>query len=255
MFIFYNVDPFYQNYPEYLQSGTHSRGAWSQLTGSYLSDSEQTRVCGAKSCRVDGQGRKIFPCGLQATSLFNDTFEFTDTAGKVIPMDTSGVAWSSDMERFRNPAQGYPGDPAFSWLFQRYPTVVSEQDGVRDPRFVAWMKPEALPSMLKLYGMMTADVAGKNLTLQINSSFPVTHLGARKQLLITTATALGGRSDSFAAFLVFSGCGCLAMALLVLAVHVCCARQPGRSRCGDDSDEEAGELGSETEDSDSDSSA
>ena len=37
------------------------------------------------------------PCGLVAKSIFNDTFNITDSTGAYIPIAENNIAWSSDV--------------------------------------------------------------------------------------------------------------------------------------------------------------
>ncbi|CAE7514855.1 unnamed protein product, partial [Symbiodinium pilosum] len=169
--VYYEIAPFLQNYFTYISSV-----AWHQLQGH--SDPEAGDLCVSRT-RQTPQGKAIFPCGLIATSVFNDTFELEG-----IPIDTE----SSHMpvwREFHNPAD-YPERPNVSWLYQRYPMVTSEELGVQSKRFIAWMLPNFLGRAGKPYGVISQPLKrGQLLTLHISSTFPVAGMGAHKTLLLT----------------------------------------------------------------------
>lgn len=224
----YSLDPFYQNYPEFMDSISKSKGAWKQLTGN---EEPGGSGCGPDLVERFKQGDetvRLFPCGLAANSLFNDTLEFLgDDAPE---LDTSGIAWRSDLDRFSNPPK-YLEDPDFSWLPDRYPTVIDRDEGVRSERFAVWMRPEAMPRVWKTYGVLHRGLsAGQQLQLRINASYPVKELGATKEFVFTTVSPLGGRSEGFGTLLLVWGGVCWLLGVVVLATHFLCARRRGEAR-------------------------
>jgi len=225
-----HLDPFYQNFAPYLMSGGKKKG-WPQLTGHWLSDSQMDAICPVPSTRRTPSGETIFPCGLMATSMFNDTFQLRVVgAAEDLPIDQAGIAWSSDLSRFANP-QEY-GDPGVSWLPQRYPDVVGKSEGVRNERFADWMRPAAMPSMMKSLGHINVPLSkGQSLTLVINSRFPVTSIGVTKTLVLMTMSPLGGDCRELFHFLALAGVVCWGIGLTVLAINSFCPRQPGDARC------------------------
>lgn len=164
--VYYNIEPFYQSYARVLHGVSDV-----ELMGGTASPEQRLAVCPYVATRFDN-GREIVPCGLMATSLFNDTFEVLDTSNIGISVEETNIAWSSDVERFRNPSNYR--DENISWLFERYPGIVNVSKGVQDEKFVTWMRPAALPSVLKPYGYLSQDLhAGQNLTVRITSRFSV----------------------------------------------------------------------------------
>lgn len=253
IYLYYLLDPFYQNYPDYWESADKGvAGAWEELTGNIQSLGVERQLC-QRFPTWENQNQTVypFPCGLAATSFFNDTFEVRDSTGKVLEIDHSNVAWPTDVQRFQNPSasEGYPQSPMHRWLFDRYPAIVNASEGVRNQRFVAWMRAQAWPNMLKPYGrILTRLEQNTRLNITISSQFPVSHLGVRKQLLLTTTTPLGGRSGALGYFMVFTGSVCWMISLIVLAIQVCCKREQGTQRCRGDTHAE-GRHQSDTEDS------
>jgi len=186
----YVIDPFYQNYLPYVLALVNY-----VLEGKKATAGSRGKCKDTNSDRTR-DGQEIVPCGVRATSFFNDTFEI---AG--IPIDQKNIAWKTDVDRFANPSD-YPARTATSWLHERYPTIVAESEGVRNEHFVNWMRPEALPRVTKTYGnIRTKLTAGQIITLHINASFPVSGLEATKELVLTTYNALGGKNAAFVTFL------------------------------------------------------
>eukprot|EP00913_Durusdinium_trenchii_P009828 g9227.t1 len=96
--VMYHLDPFYQNYPNYIQSGSR-KGAWPQLTGKILSGDELRKHCPVTATRESAHG-SFFPCGLQAGSFFNDTFKLRRAKDlKELFINESSVAREDDLKR------------------------------------------------------------------------------------------------------------------------------------------------------------
>jgi hypothetical protein len=218
IWVFFSVAPFYQNFNTYVLSPLNK-----ELAGGVATAAER-KSC-AKSTAVDSEGRQIVPCGLQATSVFNDTFEFFDS-----DLDETEIAWASDVKRFRNP-DDYPSRADTSWLSTRYPLLVSTEEGVDNEHFVTWMRPSALATVEKRYGYLHNSLkAGNNISVRINATFPVQSLDARKELILTTFTGMGCRDTSFGIFLLVSGILCLALCASIVLVQLVCPREPGELR-------------------------
>jgi len=221
------VDPFFQNHPSYLESFS-----FSELRGQI---SEQPGTHCKRGALTDSSGIRLFPCGLQANSLFNDTFSLWDNeTGDPLHLDRSGVAWESDLRRFDNPP-GYPDQPQnLSWLFQRFPTVIPKLAGTRTDALAVWLRPAATPRVQKPYAILRDRLqAGQVIDIDIDANFPVSKIGAKKMLLLTTSGTLGGPSTDFGKFLLAAGVICWVAALTIVAIRLCCGRQigEGRRRC------------------------
>jgi len=134
---------------------------------------------------------------------FNDTFEIIGEKGTL-----ADIAWATDMDRF------------------------SCDDGDKCTHDVLWERPGAMASIQKPFMKLdsTSFSKGQKIEVKINSHFPTASLGARKELVLTTLTTLGGRSNTFGTFLIFAGVLCLVGDLFVLLVRTLCPRKPGRTR-------------------------
>lgn len=223
------VDPFYQNHAVYLKSFSAR-----ELEGQVPPPADIQDVCTHPYTREIADGHRIFPCGLQATSLFNDTFEFWDAdSWEPLLMDTSGISWNTDLQRLANP-ENYPHRHGFSWLFERFPGTISKSNGTRSEAFAVWLRAAASNRLQKPYGILqSALAAGESIVVRLNASFPVSDIGARKFLVLRTMGVLGGVQTGLSYFLLAAGVVCWGAALGVAAIRICCARRYGelRRRC------------------------
>lgn len=226
--LFASLDPFYQNFPPYIQSGGTSI-AWPQLTG-HFAEGAICRQGKDVDARQAPNGEIMFPCGLAATSVFNDTFHVRRTAGSEdFEISSSNIAHYHDIERMANPSNY--GAAGIEWLFERYPDVIPKSQGAKNQRLVDWMRPAALPMVMKKMGSLNVSLRkGEILTLTIDSRFPVSHLNVRKAVSIIALSAVGGRGKLFGYSLLLAGGTCLATAALVLAIESICKRKPGDAR-------------------------
>jgi len=222
--MYYVVDPFFQNYNRYVLTVYHN-----QLHGKKIGKGSLSR-CKNTDSLTTPSGKEMVPCGLMATSVFNDTFEIVAHNGESgVTIDQTGIAWKSDVDRFENP-EGYgEAGKEKSWIVDRYPGF---PQGAKNEHFVAWMRPEAYPSVRKPYGWLREKSLrkGDTLTLRINASFPTESLEASKELVLTTVTAFGGRNDAFGIFLIAVGLICFMLGVTTLGIGLICPRRPGERR-------------------------
>ena len=119
VYVYYQLDNFYQNHRRYVKSRS-----FSQLQGNYLA-ADKLADCDPIIKNKD-LSPQIFkyadnttfgaadlelpatPCGLVAKSLFNDTYKFRQVGStNFIPIDSKGIAWQSDIDyKFKNIANG-----------------------------------------------------------------------------------------------------------------------------------------------------
>lgn len=114
IYVYYQLDNFYQNHRRYVKSRDNS-----QLAGTYkevedldncdpivkvgdLWPHQQKSVSGKDL--ADKEAPAI-PCGLVAKSLFNDTFTMSQGSTELtnVEINSNDIAWSSDVEyKFKN---------------------------------------------------------------------------------------------------------------------------------------------------------
>jgi len=218
----YEVSPFYQNYYSYQTSVI-----FEQLTGHDVSPEVIRDKCAHKPSRLTPGGDAIYPCGLIATSVFNDTIEFLQVK---IDSEDERMIWTSDFDRFQNPPD-YLERPRTSWLYERYPTVTDRARGVKSRRFVDWMFPSFFGHVRNMYGFVNEPLRqGRTLTVRLNASFPVAAMGAEKRIVVSTRNGLGGRHSMLAYALVTAGLACFKMACTVCVIQRQCPRRAGHAR-------------------------
>lgn len=175
---------------------------------------------------------RIYPCGLQVQSFFNDSFEVlgvTPAGGDVTklgllepaPLDDSGIAWQSDLERFKNPTEPevYPEPSGNLWLYERFPATISEATGVHNPHFANWMRLSSFSDVRKIYGIINRNLKkGDMLHLKITPRFPLPK-GARKEFVLATLNTFGSINNAFAWFFLVFGIYTLVNASCVCCVH------------------------------------
>jgi len=218
--LFYEVDPFYQNHPAYLPSVI-----FNELRGEMASSAMRETVC-PRPTRVDLAGRQIFPCGLQATSVFNDTYDILAMPEESpLPVERAGLAWRTDLDRYGNPSE-YDKDPSISWLSDRFAGLLPQ--GVKSDPFAVWSRPAALPRLVAPYGRLEHGLkAGQELKVRITANFPAAAAGAKKRLIVSTRGAV---ESGCVLFFSIAGTTCLGLALVLLAIRQYCARLPGEPR-------------------------
>jgi len=119
VFVYYQLDNFYQNHRRYVKSRDYR-----QLMGETRTAGEVKTPCDPiyKNSQLANAGHTdsvsgspldpdavAIPCGLIAKSLFNDTYSLykghatTDKLGEQVKFNETGIAWESDIKyKFKN---------------------------------------------------------------------------------------------------------------------------------------------------------
>jgi hypothetical protein len=87
------------------------------------------------------------PCGIIAYSYFNDSFSIYYPNGTNISMTTDGIAWPSDLMKYK------VSNPSLQWV------------NVTDPRFMNWMRIASLPDFRKLWARINADLSSGSYSI------------------------------------------------------------------------------------------
>eukprot|EP00930_Biecheleria_cincta_P043977 TRINITY_DN3016_c0_g1_i3.p1 TRINITY_DN3016_c0_g1~~TRINITY_DN3016_c0_g1_i3.p1 ORF type:complete len:1427 (-),score=285.07 TRINITY_DN3016_c0_g1_i3:135-4358(-) len=213
IYVMYSVDPFYMSSNQFMKSTSIS-----ELTGTLGTEEQAEADCISK---LKEDGERLWPCGLKAASLFNDTYVLMRKESKQVNIKESGIAWDSDLKFLKNPRE-YPTASGIKWLYERFPDITGlEKDGVRNEHFAVWNRPAALPNTLKLWGIIEEDLAaGEELNLVVDSNFPVAQFDeGKKSLVLVKKGPLGGRSDGLGLALVVIGVIGSAFGVVVLIAH------------------------------------
>jgi hypothetical protein len=214
--LYYAIGPFYQNFNDYLKSEVPK-----ELHGDANVEGLRDTLC-IKPTRIDADGNDIRPCGMKATSMFNDSF-----AVEGFTIDKSNLAWPEDLERYRNPSD-YPDREKTSWLYERYPDVIDKDEGVNNEQFLVWMRPSALQRVWNPYGYIRDQSLkkGDTLTITIESNYPMDQMGGWKQLVLTTTGPLGGRHHGFGYCLFGGSVLCFSLCAVALFIGWCNRSKP-----------------------------
>lgn len=152
VYLYYRLTNFYQNHRRYVKSLDLN-----QLKGQAVSyDTIASSAC--NPLRTNGS-KIIYPCGLIANSIFNDTINSPRpvTSANNWEMTTKGTAWQSDLDLYGKTQ--YTVDevvPPPNWE-ARYPGGYNNSDarfGIPDlstyEEFAVWMRTAGLPTFSKL---------------------------------------------------------------------------------------------------------
>lgn len=100
-------------------------------------------------------------------------------------------------------------------------TSSTSSDGVRNERFIVWMRTAGLPTFRKLYGHITPPSggfkSGDKITLSVVPNFLVSSIEGSKAIVLGTTSPLGGKNDVLGIAYLSVGAICLFLAILFAA--------------------------------------
>ncbi|GME89838.1 hypothetical protein B5S28_g4254 [[Candida] boidinii] len=230
VYLFYRLKNFYANHRRYVKSFSED-----QLHGTAASLSliKDTVGQNCEPLSTDENGKKIYPCGLIANSLYNDTY--TSPVGvngtSDYDMTREGIAWATNKNRFKmtkyNASEVVPPP---NWI-KSYPDGYTEEnmpDISTWYEFQNWMAPSALALFSKMVLRNDHDkmVAG---TYQITAGlhFPVTPYDGRKYIYLSTRSVTGGKNPFLGIAWIVGGAICLVLSLAFLIVNILHPRKLG----------------------------
>ncbi|KAJ7694998.1 cell cycle control protein [Mycena olivaceomarginata] len=205
---YYKLTNFFQNHRRYVKSLNSD-----QLKGKFVSNSTLNNgdCKPLDTIRDTIREKPIYPCGLIANSLFNDTFTNpvllnpgTNDVSTEYVFSPKGIAWPGESKKYSSDpvAAGiYPSYdsivPPPNWAL-KYPNYTSDNpppNFKEDERFQNWMRTAGLPTFTKLYGRNDNDkmVAGKYQII-IGLNYPVQPYKGTKSVVISTVSWIGGKN-------------------------------------------------------------
>ncbi|KAJ1970439.1 alkylphosphocholine resistance protein lem3, partial [Dimargaris xerosporica] len=165
VFLYYRLTNFYQNHRRYVKSLHADQLRGDAIQAGTLESSSRTGCPPLATMQVNGTQKIIYPCGLIANSMFNDTINNpvlqnpADTTSNTVTYAFSdkGIAWPSDKQKYGKtsykldeivaPPNWWPRYPGGAYTTDNPPPDLSQ-----DERFQVWMRTAGLPTFRKLYG-------------------------------------------------------------------------------------------------------
>ncbi|KAF9186312.1 hypothetical protein BGZ51_002891 [Haplosporangium sp. Z 767] len=236
VFVYYRLTNFYQNHRRYVKSLDSKQLSGAARTADELAGGSCDPLAVVTE---NGTQYPIYPCGLIANSMFNDTlglflnpFDSTTNNNKSYILTSSGISWKSDARKY-----GPTTYTNFSMIrpppnWGNFPNGYSAEsppiDPSKDEHFQVWMRTAGLPNFRKLYSKNEQDdLLSGTYTMDIDMNYNVTSYGGTKSLVISTVSFMGGRSPFLGIAYVVVGVLCVVLGLLFTARHLYKPRRLG----------------------------
>ena len=186
-FLMYQLENFKQAHRGYVKSVS-----WDQLTASSVEEAELATAevgddgeCGdsRKALRAEGNatGPVLFPCGLFAQFVYNDTLELRGADGATVPTD------ETQLEPGIGP-RVYKGD-AFEDYGGRWRNTTS-------PRWRSWVRASPF-ELRKPYGKIGVDLPAGDYTMKVTNDFDASIFLGSKAFVITHYDDMVGNPLSY----------------------------------------------------------
>ncbi|KAI8986038.1 CDC50/LEM3 family [Pilobolus umbonatus] len=232
IFMYYRLTNFYQNHRQYIKNFDAE-----QFNGKSVDKSTLNVNCvKMDSVLIQNNDYIIYPCGLIANSMFNDTTSNLVSLTDGVPeykFERTGIAWPTDKKKYS--PTSYAMDqiaPPPNWAL-RYPNgLYTEQYPPPDlstlESFMVWMHVAALPDFRKIWGRNDNEAltAGR-WRIMIDMNFDTIQYGGTKWLVLSSTSPLGGRNPYLGiAYMAIAGISVFVGLLLTLR-HVIKPRKLG----------------------------
>ncbi|KAF9296861.1 hypothetical protein BGZ88_011718 [Linnemannia elongata] len=220
--MYYKLTNFFQNHRKYTKSLDYK-----QLNGVPASVSE---LNSRKGCNITGDV-PIYPCGLIANSMFNDTI-FGLAARDSTPLVTDYIFQAnkiaSPADKGKYAKYGYPDlsaiDPPPNWRSrypkEKYSAAFPPPDISTDEHFQVWMRTAGWSTFLKTYGRGTEVLPAGNYQLLIDMNFPIKTYGGKKYIVISSVGAIGGRNSFLGIGYIVVAVICAGLGVIFTAFHI-----------------------------------
>lgn len=219
IYMYYKLTNFYQNHRKYVESYDLD-----QLKGKAVDADSLNDFC--KPLRSEN-GKPIYPCGLIANSMFNDTLSTTllgaDSNTKDYQLSSKNVAWKTDRKVYKKTsynASDIVPPPNWQKMFPNGYTEENLPDISQWQEFLVWMRTAGLPSFYKLSSKNEKDtLPAGTYTMEIELNYPVSYFGGTKSFVLTTNSVIGGRNVSLGVvYLIVAGVCLLFGAMFLMKV-------------------------------------
>jgi len=195
VFMYYRLTSFYQNHRRYVKSMDSDQLKGKAVTADTLNGGD------CKPLAIYNE-KIVYPCGLIANSMFNDTF-----SNATLLSPQSSYEFSSKNIAWPGEARKYATKPGYTDLTQivpppnwakRFPNGYNDTnlpDLKSDEHFQNWMRTAGLPTFTKLYGRNDNTAMQKGTyQIAVDLNFPVAQFGGTKAIVISTVSWIGGKN-------------------------------------------------------------
>jgi hypothetical protein len=119
LYMYYELTNFYQNHRRYVKSRNDA-----QCAGNAPGNASLATNCDPPTSFMTPRSTIYYPCGLIATSFFNDGFRVVAVNGvpnSAVSMDSTQIAWSTDFNsKFQNPTTQMNMWDLYQYVWQTY---------------------------------------------------------------------------------------------------------------------------------------
>ena len=194
VFIYYQLDGFYQNSRRYLKSKNTDqlRGKTKDTDDCEPAETYEQMNLGI-NYSINGNPLNMkdnaIPCGLVAKTFFNDTYNFSINNESIF-VDETDISFAKDRDLYSE--NNYPDQ---QW------------HDLTDEHFLVWMRPSGLPNPRKLWGKIDRDLkVGETININIANNYNVTAYKGKKKIILSNATVFGGKNKFLGISYIVVGC-------------------------------------------------
>lgn len=221
IYLFYKLTKFHANHRQFVKSFSED-----QLNGKKASVSTIKDTVG-QNCQplsIDDEGKIIYPCGLIANSMFNDTYDATlfavnRTDASNYEMSKDGITWSTNPNRFKKTTYDYTSIvPPPNWI-KMFPDGYNETnipDISQWQEFQNWMSPAVFSDFSNLIMRNDKDTLGKGLyQVNVGMHFPTTEYKGSKMIYLSTSSKIGGKNSFLGISWIIAGGICVLLSIVL----------------------------------------
>lgn len=198
VFLYYELKNFYQNHRLFVRSKSYS-----QLRNAKKIIPKELEFCAPALYNKDFSGYYneskakeldpddvAWPCGMIARSVFNDTYNIEG-----YEIDEDDIVYSNDKKM---------------WVNEN----IDKQWRDIDHHLIVWMKISPYSNFRKLWGVINKDVEKGELKVVVDNKYDVEGWDGEKWIVLSNASAFGGKNPNLGIILIAAGTVALLFALI-----------------------------------------